>query len=161
MKVAAVDAETGAEIWKFDPSGGATGTARARHRGVTVYQDRVFVTYRSFLYALDRKTGQPLSSFGTNGRIDLREGLDQPAQGLSVSASTPGSIFEDMIIVGTAVPETLPGSPGHIRAFDVNTGRCGGSSTRFRGPARWAMRRRGRRMRTSSRVAPTRGGRDR
>jgi quinoprotein glucose dehydrogenase len=123
MKVVAVDAETGVEIWKFDPSGGATGTARARHRGVTVHQDRVFVTYRSFLYALDRKTGQPLPSFGTNGRIDLREGLDQPAQGLSVSASTPGSIFEDMIIVGTAVPETLPGSPGHIRAFDVNTGK--------------------------------------
>ncbi len=123
MKVVAVDAETGKEIWKFDPSGGATTAARARHRGVTVYRDRVFVTYRSFLYALDRKTGQPIASFGTNGRIDLREGLDQPAQGLSVSASTPGAIFEDTIIVGTAVPETLPGSPGHIRAFDVNTGK--------------------------------------
>ena len=123
MKVVAVDAATGAEVWKFDPSGGATTTARARHRGVTVYQDRVFVSYRSFLYALDRRTGQPIPTFGSNGRIDLREGLDQPAQGLSVSASTPGAIFEDMIIVGTAVPETLPGSPGHIRAFDVNTGK--------------------------------------
>src|SRR5215471_9952939 len=59
MKVVAVDAATGAEVWKFDPSGGATGTARARHRGVTVYQDRVFVTYRSSLYALDRNTGKP------------------------------------------------------------------------------------------------------
>jgi quinoprotein glucose dehydrogenase len=123
MKVVAIDAATGAEVWKFDPSGGSTSTARARHRGVTVYKDRVFVTYRSFLYALDRKSGQPIPTFGTNGRIDLREGLDQPAQGLSVSASTPGAIFEDTIIVGTAVPETLPGSPGHIRAFDVNTGR--------------------------------------
>jgi quinoprotein glucose dehydrogenase len=123
MKVVAIDAATGTEVWKFDPSGGSTSTARARHRGVTVYKDRVFVTYRSFLYALDRKTGQPIPTFGTGGRIDLREGLDQPAQGLSVSASTPGSIFEDTIIVGTAVPETLPGSPGHIRAFDVNTGR--------------------------------------
>jgi quinoprotein glucose dehydrogenase len=123
MKVVAIDAATGTEVWKFDPSGGSTSTARARHRGVTVNKDRVFVTYRSFLYALDRKTGQPIPTFGTSGRVDLREGLDQPAQGLSVSASTPGSIFEDTIIVGTAVPETLPGSPGHIRAFDVNTGR--------------------------------------
>jgi quinoprotein glucose dehydrogenase len=123
LKVVAVDAATGKEIWKFDPSGGATAAARFRHRGVTVHNDRVFVSYRSFLYALDRKTGQPIPSFGTAGRIDLREGLDQPAQGLSVSASTPGSIFEDLLILGTSVPETLPGSPGHIRAFDVNTGK--------------------------------------
>jgi quinoprotein glucose dehydrogenase len=123
LKVVAIDAASGKEIWKFDPSGGATGTARFRHRGVTLYKDRVFVSYRSFLYALDKKTGQPIQTFGTNGRIDLREGLDQPAQGLSVSASTPGAIFEDMLILGTSVPETLPGSPGHLRAFDVNTGK--------------------------------------
>src|SRR5689334_4880552 len=93
LKVVAVDAADGREIWKFDPSGGATGTARFRHRGVTVHKDRVFVSYRSFLYALDRKTGQPIKTFGADGRIDLREGLDQPAEKLSVSASTPGSIF--------------------------------------------------------------------
>ncbi|HEY7473595.1 MAG TPA: pyrroloquinoline quinone-dependent dehydrogenase, partial [Vicinamibacterales bacterium] len=123
LKVVAIDAASGREVWKFDPSGGATASPRFRHRGVTVHRDRVFVSYRSFLYALDRKTGEPISSFGTKGRIDLREGLDQPAERLSVSASTPGSIFEDMIIMGSSVPETLPGSPGHIRAFDVNTGK--------------------------------------
>jgi quinoprotein glucose dehydrogenase len=123
LKVVAVDAADGHEIWKFDPSGGATGTARFRHRGVTVHKDRVFVSHRSFLWALDKKTGKPIASFGTDGRIDLREGLDQPAEKLSVSASTPGSIFEDMLILGSSVPETLPGSPGHIRAFDVNTGK--------------------------------------
>src|SRR6187431_1108002 len=123
LKVVAVDAANGKEIWKFDPSGGAATSPRFRHRGVTLYRDRVFVSYRSSLYALDKRTGQPIPSFGTAGRIDLREGLDQPAQGLSVSASTPGSIFEDMLILGTSVPETLPGSPGHIRAFDVNTGK--------------------------------------
>src|SRR6185369_14184500 len=123
LKVVAIDAATGKEIWKFDPSAGAGGQARFRHRGVTVHKDRVFVTYRSFLYALDKKTGLPIPSFGTAGRVDLREGLDQPAQGLSVSASTPGQVFEDLLILGTSVPETLPGSPGHIRAFDVNTGK--------------------------------------
>jgi quinoprotein glucose dehydrogenase len=121
LKVVAVDARTGREIWKFDPSGGSS-TGRFRHRGVTVHNDRVFVTYRCFLWALDKKTGQPIASFGTEGRIDLRDGLDRPADRLSVSASTPGVVFEDMLIIGSSVPETLPGSPGHIRAFDVNTG---------------------------------------
>jgi quinoprotein glucose dehydrogenase len=123
LKVVAVDAADGHEIWKFEPSGGAASTARFRHRGVTVHKDRVFVSYRSFLYALDKKSGQPIKTFGADGRIDLREGLDQPAEKLSVSASTPGSIFEDLLIMGSSVPETLPGSPGHIRAFDVNTGK--------------------------------------
>src|SRR5437867_1573500 len=45
MKVVAVNAETGAEIWKFDPSGGTGAQTRSRHRGVTVHKDRVFVTY--------------------------------------------------------------------------------------------------------------------
>jgi quinoprotein glucose dehydrogenase len=123
LKVIAVDAASGREIWKFDPGAGSGSTGRFRHRGVTVDADRVFVTYRSFLWALDKKTGQPIASFGSNGRIDLREGLDRPAEKLTVSASTPGVIFEDMLIIGSTVPETLPGSPGHIRAFDVNTGK--------------------------------------
>jgi quinoprotein glucose dehydrogenase len=123
LKVIAVDAATGREIWKFDPGGGATATARFRHRGVTVHKDRVFVTYRSFLWALDRTTGAPIAGFGTNGRVDLREGLDQPAEKLTVSASTPGGVFEDLLIMGSSVPETLPGSPGHIRAFDVTSGK--------------------------------------
>src|SRR5207247_1451148 len=123
LKVIAVDAATGREIWKFDPSKGTATGGRFRHRGVTVHKDRVFVTYRSFLYALDKNTGQSIASFGTGGRIDLREGLDQPAERLTVSASTPGVGFEDMLIMGSSVPETMPGSPGHIRAFDVNTGK--------------------------------------
>ncbi len=123
LKVVAIDAANGRELWTFDPSGGATSTGRFRHRGVTVHKDRVFVTYRSLLWALDRKTGQPITSFGADGRIDLRDGLDRPADRLTVSASTPGVVFEDMLIIGSSVPETLPGSPGHIRAFDVNTGK--------------------------------------
>ena len=48
LKVVAVDARTGREIWKFDPSGGAGSTGRFRHRGVTVHKDRVFVTSNRF-----------------------------------------------------------------------------------------------------------------
>ena len=123
LKVIAIDAATGREIWKFDPSGGASSGARFRHRGVTLHKDRVFVTYRNWLYALDKNSGQPIASFGGNGRVDLREGLGMAAERASVSASTPGEVFEDLLIMGSSVPETLPGTPGHIRAFDVNTGK--------------------------------------
>jgi quinoprotein glucose dehydrogenase len=122
LKVIALDAATGREIWRFDPSGGAAGGARFRHRGVTVHKDRVFVTYRNWLYALEKTTGHPIASFGSAGRVDLREGLGMPPERASVSASTPGAVFEDLLIMGSSVPETLPGTPGHIRAFDVNTG---------------------------------------
>src|SRR3954451_8101325 len=71
LKVIALDAATGRQRWTFDPSGGTAGTARFRHRGVTVHNDRVFVTYRSFLFALDRKSGEPIRSFGHDGRVDL------------------------------------------------------------------------------------------
>jgi len=123
LKVIAVNAATGKEIWRFDPSGGSNARARFRHRGVAVHDDRVFVTYRNFLFALDKKSGQPIASFGSNGRIDLRDGLGKPIEGVSVSASTPGVVFEDLLILPSSVPETLPGTPGHIRAFDVKTGK--------------------------------------
>src|SRR5213080_151037 len=123
LHVVALKAETGREIWTFDPGAAGGARTRFRHRGVTVHNDRVFVTYRSFLYALDKRTGKPIPSFGAGGRVDLREGLGLPPERASVSASTPGAIFEDLLIMGSSVPETLPGSPGHIRAFDVNSGK--------------------------------------
>ncbi len=123
MKVAAVDAATGRERWSFALAPADAPRSRFRHRGVTVHRDRVFVTYRNWLYALDRNSGQPIASFGAEGRIDLREGLGIPVERASVSASTPGAIFEDVIVFGSSVPETLPGTPGHIRAFDVTTGK--------------------------------------
>jgi quinoprotein glucose dehydrogenase len=122
MRVIALDARTRREVWRFDLTRGETIQRRFRHRGVTVYKDRVFVTYRNLLWALDRKTGQPIQKFGDDGHVDLRKGFDRPFESQSVSASSPGVIFEDMIVMGSTVPETLPGAPGDIRAYDVNTG---------------------------------------
>ena len=122
LRVVAVDAKTGREIWAFDPAKGQA-QRRYRHRGVVVHQDRVFVTHKNYLYALSKTTGQPIPSFGTEGRIDLREGLERPIESISISASSPGVIFEDSLILGSTVPETLPGSPGHIRSFDTKTGK--------------------------------------
>jgi quinoprotein glucose dehydrogenase len=122
LRVFALDAATGRELWTFDANAGNPPASRFRHRGVVVTGDRVLFTYRNKLWALDKKTGKPIPSFGVDGAVDLREGLGRPANTLSVSASTPGVVFEDMLIIGSTVSETLPGSPGDIRAYDVKTG---------------------------------------
>jgi len=122
LQVFALDAATGRQLWRFDPTGGAGPTSRIRHRGVVVTGDRVLFNYRNRLYALDRRTGQPIRSFGDSGWVDLRAGLGRPVEGLSVSASTPGVVFEDLLIIGSSVPEALPSAPGDIRAYDVRTG---------------------------------------
>jgi quinoprotein glucose dehydrogenase len=122
LRVFALDAATGKEIWSFDPNNGRPPSSRFRHRGVVVTGDRVIFNYRNNLWALDRKTGKPITTFGKNGVVDLREGLGRPVEGLSVSASTPGVVYEDLLIMPSTVPEQLPGAPGDIRAYDLKTG---------------------------------------
>ena len=122
LQVFALDAATGRELWRFDPQNGAPATSRIRHRGVVVTGDRVLFNYRNRLYALDRLTGKPIRSFGDSGWVDLRAGLGRPVEGLSVSASSPGVVFEGMLIMGSTVPEALPSAPGDVRAFDIKTG---------------------------------------
>jgi quinoprotein glucose dehydrogenase len=74
------------------------------------------------LYALDARTGKPAPGFGNEGRIDLRRGLGREPETLSVSSTSPGVVYKDLLIVGTLVNEDLPSAPGDIRAYDVRTG---------------------------------------
>ena len=122
LRVIALDAATGRELWSFDPNAMDNRPGRFRHRGVTVFRDRVFVTHRNSLWALDKRTGTPIAAFGEKGRVDLRAGLGRPIESLSVSVSTPGVIFDGMLILGSTVAESLPSSPGDIRAYDAMTG---------------------------------------
>jgi quinoprotein glucose dehydrogenase len=122
MHVFALDAATGKELWRFDPNNGKPPAGRFRHRGVVVNGDRVYFNYRYRLFALDRATGQQITTFGDSGWVDLRAGLGRPIEGLSVSASSPGVIFENRLIIGTSVPEALPSAPGDIRAYNTITG---------------------------------------
>jgi quinoprotein glucose dehydrogenase len=130
QKIFALDAATGKLLWKFDS--GVKGTQP--DRGLAYWSPaspasgasapRILVGVMNFLYALDCTTGKPIPDFGDAGRIDLRENLGrEPASANSISLTSPGLVFEDLIIVGGRNPETLPAPPGHIRAFDVRTGK--------------------------------------
>lgn len=123
LRVIALDAATGKLLWRFDPHGGAPVRTRFRNRGLTYANGRIYVAVRQWLYALDARTGKPVASFGKGGRIDLREGLGRDPATLNVSATTPGIVYRDFLIMGSIVPEDLPSAPGDIRAYDLETGK--------------------------------------
>ena len=121
--VVALNAATGKEIWRFDS--GIVG--RGPNRGVAYWTEggerRILAAVLHWVYALDAATGKPIPDFGTNGRIDLREGVGRDPAKQSVILTTPGVIYKDLLIVGGRVSEGLPCTPGDIRAFDVRTGK--------------------------------------
>ena len=70
------------------------------------------------------KTGEPITSFGDQGKVDLRVGLDrEPATVTEVQSGTPGRVFENLLILGSAPGEAYGSPPGDIRAYDVQTGK--------------------------------------
>ena len=124
--VVALNAATGALRWRFDPNEGSKIIGTLRTRGVTYWSDgkdqRIFAGAHQYLYSLDAQTGKPITAFGKDGRIDLREGLGREPLNW-VTMTSPAVVYKDLVIVGGAMSETLPASPGDIRAYDVHSGK--------------------------------------
>ena len=126
LKAFALDAATGKELWRFDPF--KDRDARGVNRGVAYWEDgedrRILYAAGSKLYALDADTGQPVEDFGQGGTVDLKEGLDRDVSDEAyVAASSPGIVYEDLLILGSWVSEgPAPTAPGHVRAYNVRTG---------------------------------------
>lgn len=133
MKLFAIDAHTGKEKWMFNPFDSLQSDKRMffilnNCRGVTYWSDgekdkRIFYTAGSQLYSINAETGRPVQSFGDDGKIDLHDGLDRDVKDLFVTATSPGIIYKDLIIMGSRVDEGAAAAPGHIRAYDVRTGK--------------------------------------
>jgi quinoprotein glucose dehydrogenase len=118
QKVIALEASTGKLLWKFDAGIHSSQPARGLAYWTDGKQDRVLAGIMHYLYALDAVTGKPITSFGEQGRIDLRKNLRGDYLSQSVVLTSPGIIYQDLIIVGGRNPETYPSPPGDIRAFD-------------------------------------------
>ncbi len=107
--VVALDAQTGAERWRFKPPpaterfGEDYGPA---HRGLIYWRGerteapRIFFTANGYLFALDPKTGGVVESFGEHGRV--------PARGPVAPV-----IYRSMIVASDLAA---------VQAFDVRTG---------------------------------------
>jgi quinoprotein glucose dehydrogenase len=135
-QVAAIDAATGETKWVFDPKIYENGLGIPAndgwlHRGVAYWRNGddervVILTAFAQMIALNAKTGKPVSTFGTNGIIDLAEGLRRPVDRAYYTMTSPPVILRDVIVVGSSVMDwwgKRPSPPGDVRGFDVATGR--------------------------------------
>ena len=132
--VAALDPATGKELWRYDSKAyedgqPPNGTGYV-HRGIVAWKDgdrlRIFLNARYRLIQLDAKTGTPVSTFGTNGIVDLSEGLVWAINKKHYTNTSPPVIYKDLIIVGNGVGDRLTyknDPPGDVRAFHARTGK--------------------------------------
>ena len=118
----ALDAATGTPRWVSPEIEGFA------LRGVNYWESadgtdrRLLLSSLNMLRAFDARTGRPIPGFGTNGVVDLREGLDRDPSTVEQQGRLPGKIFEHLIILGSATNREYASAPGDIRAYDVRTG---------------------------------------
>ncbi|MCU0468913.1 MAG: PQQ-binding-like beta-propeller repeat protein [Arcicella sp.] len=120
----ALDAATGKELWKTSLG---EKNFNMNSRGVTYWSNdkeaRIFFAYGDYLFALNAKNGQVISSFGQNGKIHLLDGIQREGADNFVISNTPASVYQNILIVGTRVSESATALLGDIRAYDTETGK--------------------------------------
>ena len=135
-RVIALDPETGAERWTYDPKIDlSVQYSDFTSRGVSTWLDtsrevgspcrrRIFVaTNDARLIALDAVTGTLCSNFGDNGHVDLSRGVGK-VHAWEYGVSSPPAMLRDLIIVGAKVADNqrVDAPSGVVRAFDTRTG---------------------------------------
>jgi glucose dehydrogenase/sugar phosphate isomerase/epimerase len=109
--IAAVNAETGAELWRFKPEGRPAFRGLVYWPGRNGAAPRIFFPSGKHLYALDPKTGRPVAGFGEGGRTLLPGG----AQGDFGAATAGPTVFENIVV--------LPGFEKDVWGFDAVSGK--------------------------------------
>lgn len=119
----AVNAATGEEYWRRE-AGSEDQTSTSR--GVVYWEDgkdqRILYTNGEWLYALEASTGKSIPSFGDKGRTSLKTGLGPTAKDKSVISNTPGTVYEDLIIMPMRLSEGADAALGNVQAFNISTG---------------------------------------
>ena len=135
-RVIALDPETGAERWSYDPGidlnrGYSEGLI---NRGVSTWADsrpgslyarRIFIaTIDARLICLDAAVGKPCADFGAAGQINLRQGIKNIIREGEYEETSPPAIIDGLVIVGSSVADNdrVESPGGLVRAFDARTG---------------------------------------
>lgn len=121
----AIEASTGRLRWSYDPFEGGEGGGI--YRGVTYWEDgddkRILYTAGDNLFAQDAITGKLIRTFGDNGKVSMNVGLRGSPDAISVIPTSPGIVYEDLLIMGAEVSELFGAEPGYIRAYNIRTGK--------------------------------------
>ncbi len=124
LRVFALNAKTGEEIWRY---GDSLKAWHSTSRGVSYWEGgndrRILFTRGSELIALDALTGLPKLDFGDNGVVDLHLGMPTSAKDKFVISNTPGTVFKDLIVMPLRVSEGVAAAPGNIMAFSIRSGK--------------------------------------
>ncbi len=120
----ALNAATGEEIWRHENQG------RVGTRGINYWESRngrdkrLLFLNNGLLTSINATTGETITSFGNEGFVDLRIGLDGDiSQVRALQTNNPGRIFEDLIIMSLpAGGGSYASSPADIHAYNVVTG---------------------------------------
>ncbi|UJH92910.1 c-type cytochrome [Antarcticibacterium sp. 1MA-6-2] len=137
LKLFALEAATGKELWSFDPAKVNVSTNEDPmaffkvSRGVVYWENknggenRLFHNVGAKVYCIDAKTGKPIKEFGTNGFLELSKNLgrDEGIFNPFIAATTPGVTFGNLLIMSMRVAETADAAPGNIRAYNVLSGK--------------------------------------
>src|SRR5690606_41688124 len=117
-------AGTGEEYWRKQGERGDEQLSTSR--GVVYWEDgedhRILYTRGEWLYAVKASIGEPIAAFGDQGRVSLKAGLGPTAAGKMVISNTPGTGYEDLIIMPMRLSEGVDAGLGHARALDIRTG---------------------------------------
>jgi len=125
--VVALNAETGAEVWKFALADAAPGGAIRRGMtwwpGDPQHTPRVLVTMSAGkLVQLDAKTGKIVADAGV---VDLENGIMSTiAGGEAYTIASPVAVYKNLAIFpGRTGEHNRWGIPGDVRGFDLLTGK--------------------------------------
>lgn len=129
LKLFAIDAATGQERWSFDPADSLINPrwqlkSVNMNRGVAYWEEgddkRIIFTAGPIAYAVNAVTGKLIPDFGEQGGVDLKQGLGRDPKALSLSPTSPVMVYKNLFILSGLVSDA---TPGHIRAFDIKTGK--------------------------------------
>ena len=131
--IAALDAETGKELWRFDGEAYKLGQVLSasgwKLRGTAFWREGgrlfIFLNSRHRLFSLDAKTGEPVHSFGENGVASLTDGLPRISEIKHATQSSPPVVYKELVIVGSQVPDRVQVADpvGYVQAFNARTGK--------------------------------------
>ena len=132
--IAALDPATGKTLWQHDPEswrGGRPPNLGYEHRGLAYWTDGkieriISGTHEAHLISIDAKTGKPDAAFGSNGRVDVMEGLPYAERTRNYAISSTPVIVRGVVIHGANISDGAQNKEaprGDVSGYDVRTGK--------------------------------------